>query len=1062
MFNLVIKNRQQTWLIVFLFLITTIGMSFIHSAVSAQENNFAGGDGTEQSPYIIETAEQLNKIRDDLEAHYKLGNDIDLGGIEWNPIGEYYHPINDRNKKEDKRFKGSLDGNNYKIMNLKINKVYALGKDEVEYENIGLFAHISTAKISNLGLEKVHIQGGEYTGGLTGRSEASTIENVYVTGTIKGVSVPYANPNQGYRYRASNIGGITGHSSGSSRIENSYSDSTVSGHRFVGGLVGTNTGEFARVIESYHQGSVSSIGAAVGGLVGQNSGMAGVLQSYSESNVYGSGEMVGGLVGWNHDNAFIRSSYSTGKVQATSITNDLSRAGGLVGLHKSGNTSGTLINDSYSTSDVTGDQKNVGGFVGELEGQIAGSFSTGNVSGTENVGGFVGSSNGSYSVRVENSYSTGNVSGTENIGGFAGNFEFTIKNSYSIGKVTGNQNTENIGGFVGITDDPNQYKTSYWDIESSGKNTSNGGVGQTRADMKEQIKYKEWDFDDVWAIHPNVNDGYPYLRWQDIDVPEKVLENIVLNLNTYKLKPDEVKHVEVIADYDDGSSTNISNEVAYVISDSTIAMISDQGIITGEKAGETTLTVSYEGKTVEATIVVIQLDEINFSASTYTLDVDKEKSIVVTAKFSDDYTEEVTSDVTYVVEDETIAAVDDSGKIKGLKKGETTLTAKYEGQEAVASIIVKEKETPPSPGGSGGTGGSPSSGGSTGSTTPPSPEPENPREPQLIEVELDKEHEIMQDDILIAEVDGNKMTIKMPSNLPGGSTFKIQDAQENTQVTDDIRLRLVGPVFDFTLSLPYDAEQLEDFTLTFPYDSENVDPSKIDVYYYDESLEEWIAQGGEIDDVNGTITIKVNHFSIYGVFELNNDEDKEIMFTDINADDTHYEAIMYMAGRGIVQGYESGEFKQWDNAYRGQMAKMITSALELQLVSESELDPILSLYDDVNKDTDYAEYIAAVTKAGIFKGMTIENSDRRRFGTYDFINREQMATVLVRAFELDQILTDRVNINLKNVSKSHQKNVQVLADLGITNQVDDYRSYENISRGALSTFLYKAIKKAEQ
>ncbi|MGC9341091.1 MAG: hypothetical protein ACP5E3_00170, partial [Bacteroidales bacterium] len=60
----------------------------------------------------------------------------------------------------------------------------------------------------------------------------------------------------------------------------------------------------------------------------------------------------------------------------------------------------------------------------------------------------------------------------------------------------------------------------YWDQEI----TTNAYIttvptgtytGKTTAEMKQQSTYEGWDFDTVWAIDPNKNGGYPYLRWEE-------------------------------------------------------------------------------------------------------------------------------------------------------------------------------------------------------------------------------------------------------------------------------------------------------------------------------------------------------------------------------------------------------------------------------------------------------------------------------------------------------------------------------------------------------------------
>src|SRR5699024_1988501 len=108
-------------------------------------------------------------------------------------------------------------------------------------------------------------------------------------------------------------------------------------------------------------------------------------------------------------------------------------------------------------------------------------------------------------------------------------------------------------------------------------------------------------------------------------------------------------------------------------------------------------------------------------------------------------------------------------------------------------------------------------------------------------------------------------------------------------------------------------------------------------------------------------------------------------------------------------------------------------------------------YDDAGPSSDYADAIAAVTDANIFKG------NDGVFGEYHSLTREQMATVLVRAFDLDQYDKDKnVDINLDNVSKSHQDAVQTIANLGITTALDDFHAYEPVSRAQVATFLNKA------
>lgn len=57
---------------------------------ASAETTFEGGSGTAEDPWQIATAEQLNRVREDLTAHYILIADIDLSDYEnWEPIGAF-------------------------------------------------------------------------------------------------------------------------------------------------------------------------------------------------------------------------------------------------------------------------------------------------------------------------------------------------------------------------------------------------------------------------------------------------------------------------------------------------------------------------------------------------------------------------------------------------------------------------------------------------------------------------------------------------------------------------------------------------------------------------------------------------------------------------------------------------------------------------------------------------------------------------------------------------------------------------------------------------------------
>ena len=172
-------------------------------------NIFAGGDGTQANPYLIETLEQLNAVRNNLNSHFKLTADIDLAGVNWQPIGA----------STSNAFGGTFDGNGHTIKNLTINSSQAY---------VGLFGVIKGAKISDLIIESPNVMNtSNSTGALAGWDVGGSI--ITSVGTENGVI-------NGQSYTGGLIGGIG--TNGYSKISQAYSTNQVIGTSYTGGLVG--------------------------------------------------------------------------------------------------------------------------------------------------------------------------------------------------------------------------------------------------------------------------------------------------------------------------------------------------------------------------------------------------------------------------------------------------------------------------------------------------------------------------------------------------------------------------------------------------------------------------------------------------------------------------------------------------------------------------------------------------------------------------------------------------------------------------------------------------------
>jgi len=312
-----------------LMLIISVGAISLVSCGSKSESGYASGSGTEQDPYIIMTKEQLIGLADKVNKgnnyssakYFALGADVDLGGMEWTPIGyDYVDNSNPKYPKSsfNKAFQGNFDGRGHIISNFKITQnLYVDGVEQL-FRCFGFFGYAYNSIIENLGITKFTIvaisENVIFAGGLVGEADnghsvENAITNCFASGNIFTVS-------NGYAY----VGGLVG--SNSSTITNCYAISDISAEVAggswtfcVGGLVGRND---YIINDSYAIGNVcatsiySDIDTYAGGLVGTDMGFAII----------------------NNSSNTINNSFSVGNVSAISTKNSRSSsafAGGFVG-----------------------------------------------------------------------------------------------------------------------------------------------------------------------------------------------------------------------------------------------------------------------------------------------------------------------------------------------------------------------------------------------------------------------------------------------------------------------------------------------------------------------------------------------------------------------------------------------------------------------------------------------------------------------------------------------------------------------------------------------------------
>lgn len=105
----------------------------------------------------IATPADLEKIRKNPSADFKLTADLDMAGVDFEPLPD---------------FSGTLDGNGHVIRNLKY--------ENASQAQVALFSTTHSATITNLGIEGARFVGNENVGGIVGRIYGGMVSGCYV------------------------------------------------------------------------------------------------------------------------------------------------------------------------------------------------------------------------------------------------------------------------------------------------------------------------------------------------------------------------------------------------------------------------------------------------------------------------------------------------------------------------------------------------------------------------------------------------------------------------------------------------------------------------------------------------------------------------------------------------------------------------------------------------------------------------------------------------------------------------------------------------------------------
>ncbi len=263
---------------------------------------FNGGDGTAANPYLISTVGDLQQIKSDVKAYYKLDNDIDASDYTFTTIGD--------------AFSGSLDGDGHTVSHLKVgNDGYAAGLFEtinggtvknIDFYDVTLDLTSDLSKAAFLAadavqatIDDVHVYNFTADNASYDSTFGTLVSSASVNTSINNSSVS----NALISLPAARVGGIVGNMRTGCTITSASFSGRISGATEVGGIISSTVSGDEKITDCHVDADITAQNT-VGGIIGYNKRttinrcyVEGSIEATAPARWYDNGGCAGGIAG---------------------------------------------------------------------------------------------------------------------------------------------------------------------------------------------------------------------------------------------------------------------------------------------------------------------------------------------------------------------------------------------------------------------------------------------------------------------------------------------------------------------------------------------------------------------------------------------------------------------------------------------------------------------------------------------------------------------------------------------------------------------------------------------
>lgn len=173
-------------------------------------------------------------------------------------------------------------------------------------------------------------------------------------------------------------------------------------------------------------------------------------------------------------------------------------------------------------------------------------------------------------------------------------------------------------------------------------------------------------------------------------ITSAVAESLQLTPATASIAGGTTQQYSVNVVYSDGSIQPVTSGISWSSSTASVAGVNSNGLATGLAPGQTTISAVYNSMTGTASLTVTPavLTSIVVTPITTVVGINGNVQFTATGIFSDNSTQDLTSQAVWISSNATYAVISASGLANGLSAGTTTITASVNGVSGSATLKV--------------------------------------------------------------------------------------------------------------------------------------------------------------------------------------------------------------------------------------------------------------------------------------------------------------------------------------------------------------------------------------